>query len=374
MSDRKLRHFDRKQQRELAGCEAKDSERLLGKTKKRKIKENGALGESIDANKSISEIEKRPSTRKGKDVERILFKNKKRKKKMNRASDESTEVFESPSEFEKRFKIQKGMDGECLSAKTKKRRIKEHKTSDQSIGASESPSEFEKGSKILKGRRSEKIYSLESSIHSETLNETDSFIEPEVTANESKTKARKFKKNCKHKKKQLTKVQEINIEEIQRVVDEEKVDEEKVDEISLVGDDCTRGMKKWLIQYKESRPGLKVLQKRIDEFVTAHEERQEQERKEREARAAEDGWTVVVHQKGRKKTTDAETGTAMGSVASAAVMDKMSKKKSKEIALDFYRFQKREAKRNEVMMLQRKFEQDKKRIQQLRAARKFRPS
>ncbi|XP_028549187.1 uncharacterized protein LOC110101953 isoform X3 [Dendrobium catenatum] len=349
---------------------AKDSERLLGKTKKRKIKENAALGESVDAHKSISEIEKRPSTRKGKDVERILFKNKKRKKKMTRASDESTEVFESPSEFEKGCKIQKvGMDGEWLSVKTKKRRIKEHKTSDPSIGACESPSEFEKGSKTLKGRRSEKICSLESSIHSETLNETDSFREPEVTSNELKTKARKFKKNCKHKKKQLTKVQEINIEEIQRVVDAEKVDE-----ISLVGDDCTRGMKKWLIQYKESRPGLKVLQKRIDEFVTAHEERQEQERKEREARAAEDGWTVVVHQKGRKKTTDAETGTVMGSVASAAVMDKMSKKKSKEIALDFYRFQKREAKRNEVMMLQRKFEQDKKRIQQLRAARKFRPS
>ncbi|PKU83663.1 uncharacterized protein LOC110101953 isoform X2 [Dendrobium catenatum] len=369
MSDPKLRHFDRKQKRELAGCEAKDSERLLGKTKKRKIKENAALGESVDAHKSISEIEKRPSTRKGKDVERILFKNKKRKKKMTRASDESTEVFESPSEFEKGCKIQKGMDGEWLSVKTKKRRIKEHKTSDPSIGACESPSEFEKGSKTLKGRRSEKICSLESSIHSETLNETDSFREPEVTSNELKTKARKFKKNCKHKKKQLTKVQEINIEEIQRVVDAEKVDE-----ISLVGDDCTRGMKKWLIQYKESRPGLKVLQKRIDEFVTAHEERQEQERKEREARAAEDGWTVVVHQKGRKKTTDAETGTVMGSVASAAVMDKMSKKKSKEIALDFYRFQKREAKRNEVMMLQRKFEQDKKRIQQLRAARKFRPS
>lgn len=70
-----------------------------------------------------------------------------------------------------------------------------------------------------------------------------------------------------------------------------------------------------------------------------------QERKEREAQAAEGGWTVVVHHKGRKKTTDPESGITVGSVAQAAVLHNMSKKKSK-VAEDFYRFQKREAKRN----------------------------
>nr|CAD1826667.1 unnamed protein product [Ananas comosus var. bracteatus] len=140
-----------------------------------------------------------------------------------------------------------------------------------------------------------------------------------------------------------------------------------------IDEDCSRGMKKWLIEYKQNRPGLKELQQRIDDFITTYEEQQEQERREKEARAAEGGWTVVVHHKGRKKTTDAESGVTVGSVAQAAVMDKIEKKKSKEVALDFYRFQKREAQRNEVMMLRSKFEQDKKRIQQLRAARKFRP-
>lgn len=71
-----------------------------------------------------------------------------------------------------------------------------------------------------------------------------------------------------------------------------------------------------------------------------------QARVEREAQAAEGGWTVVVHHKGRKKTTDAETGIAVGSVAQAAVLDKMGKKKKKDVGLDFYRFQKREAHRN----------------------------
>lgn len=76
-----------------------------------------------------------------------------------------------------------------------------------------------------------------------------------------------------------------------------------------------------------------------------------QERKEKEALAAEDGWTVVVHHKGRKKTTDSETGIAVGSVSQAAVMDNMDKKKNKDVGLDFYRFQKREAKRNGMLIV-----------------------
>lgn len=146
-----------------------------------------------------------------------------------------------------------------------------------------------------------------------------------------------------------------------------------VDQMSSGDEDYSKGMKKWVMQYHQSRPGIKVLQERIDDFITAHETQEEQARKEREAQAAEGGWTVVVHHKGGKKTTEAESGTAVGSVAQAAVLDRMAKKKNKDIGLDFYRFQRREAHRNEIMMLQSKFEQDKKRIQEMRTARKFRP-
>jgi len=71
-----------------------------------------------------------------------------------------------------------------------------------------------------------------------------------------------------------------------------------------------------------------------------------QERKAKEALAAEGGWTVVAHHKGRKKTTDSESGIAVGSVAQAAAENKLAKRKPKEVGLDFYRFQKREAPRN----------------------------
>ncbi|KAF9592860.1 hypothetical protein IFM89_017825 [Coptis chinensis] len=143
--------------------------------------------------------------------------------------------------------------------------------------------------------------------------------------------------------------------------------------ISSVDVDCSKGMRKWITNYYQSRPGLKILQERIDEFIISHEAQKEQARKEKEAEAADGGWTVVGQHKGRKKTTDAESGTTMGSVALAAVLEKMGKKKSNDVGLNFYKFQRKEAQRNEIMMLQSKFEQDKKRIQQLRAARKFRP-
>ncbi|KAK2403803.1 ribosomal RNA-processing protein A [Trifolium repens] len=143
--------------------------------------------------------------------------------------------------------------------------------------------------------------------------------------------------------------------------------------ISSGDDDCLNGIKKWILECQQSRQQLEVLQHQIDDFITAYEEKLEEERKAKEALAAEGGWTVVEHHKGRKKTTDSESGIVVGSVAQAAVENKLARKKPKELGLDLYRIQKREAQRNEIMELQGKFEEDKKRLQHLRAARKFRP-
>ncbi|KAF8048063.1 hypothetical protein N665_2700s0003 [Sinapis alba] len=196
---------------------------------------------------------------------------------------------------------------------------------------------------------------------SETLNTNDG----------TETRNRKSKKSNKKRKMKLTSTKEIETssEKMNKVEEEEDVYE-----VSSGDEDCSRGMKKWVTDYYENRPGLDELQKRIDDFMTAHEERLEQEKQEREAKAAEGGWTVVVHHKGRKKTTDAESGTAVGSVSQAALEDKVAKKKKTEIVgHGFYRFQRRDAQRSELLALQSKFEEDKKRIQQIRAARKFKP-
>ncbi|CAN6439194.1 unnamed protein product [Victoria cruziana] len=86
-----------------------------------------------------------------------------------------------------------------------------------------------------------------------------------------------------------------------------------------------------VIEYHQSRPGLEIMQQKIDDFIFAYEARKEKERKEKEALAAEGGWTVVTHHKGRKKTTDAESGIAVGSVTEAAVLKKLPKRKTKNL-------------------------------------------
>ncbi|XP_021771648.1 uncharacterized protein LOC110735770 isoform X2 [Chenopodium quinoa] len=105
-------------------------------------------------------------------------------------------------------------------------------------------------------------------------------------------------------------------------------------------------MDDWIKEFRGRRSGMKVLQEQIDNYITAHEKREEQAKREREAKLAEEGWTVVVHRKGGKRTTDHDSGVAVGSVAEAAVRDKLAKKKSKDVGLDFYRFQRIEAHRS----------------------------
>ena len=98
---------------------------------------------------------------------------------------------------------------------------------------------------------------------------------------------------------------------------------------------------------------------------------------------------------GRRKTTDAG-GTAVGAVAAAAALtkhskvqargpppgcaaavpaaacDQMSSVQDKGVP-DFYRWQKRENRRTELMELQKSFESDQQRIAELRKARRFKP-
>ncbi|KAI3976970.1 hypothetical protein MKX01_008828 [Papaver californicum] len=73
---------------------------------------------------------------------------------------------------------------------------------------------------------------------------------------------------------------------------------------------------------------------------------QARQEKEKESRDADDGFVVVYHHRGRKKTTDSESGTVLGSVSQAAVLDKMGKKKNKEVGIAYYTFQRRDAQRN----------------------------
>ncbi|XP_011021155.1 PREDICTED: eukaryotic translation initiation factor 5B-like isoform X3 [Populus euphratica] len=278
-----------------------------------------------------------------------------KKKKNKKAND---------SDFSEKDVMIKTEDGDSKvnkSAKKKKRKRKREKGNNADGEDDETKAEGEKKRNTLR-KKKKRIGKPNNAV----VGKFDQLgAESEDGFNELKGKSEKSKKK---KREHDTSKEDENMLE--------KRGETNQDEaccISSGDEDYSKGMKKWLTEYHQSRPGLTVLQQRLDEFIIAHEEKLEQERKEREAQAAEGGWTVVKHHKGRKKTTDSESGITVGSVAPAAVENQMTKKKPKEVGLEFYRFQKREAQRSEIMALRSKFEEDRKRIQQLRAARKFRP-
>eukprot|EP00898_Chlorokybus_atmophyticus_P005998 jgi/Chlat1/639/Chrsp103S01047 len=134
------------------------------------------------------------------------------------------------------------------------------------------------------------------------------------------------------------------------------------------------GLKGWVAAFRAKRPPHAVLQQQVDAFMTAYDAAEQKESEERLRKAMsvdEEGWTLVAGRKGRKKSMDG-SGTVVGAVSATAAALKSNDKKEKRL-LDFYRFQQREARRNELLTMRQKFEEDKRKIAKLKAARKFKP-
>mmetsp|Transcript_26586 Transcript_26586/g.36714 ORF Transcript_26586/g.36714 Transcript_26586/m.36714 type:complete len:261 (-) Transcript_26586:3-785(-) len=131
------------------------------------------------------------------------------------------------------------------------------------------------------------------------------------------------------------------------------------------------GIKKWIAEHVAMRPGNDILRKQVDTWMAGWEKEQERQKAEAAAEIeAEEGWTVV---KGRKKSVSG-TGVVVGGLAkkkAEAMGTRMGKEKAK--LDDFYRFQRREKNRSELLVLREKFEEDKKKVAKLKAARKFKP-
>lgn len=134
-----------------------------------------------------------------------------------------------------------------------------------------------------------------------------------------------------------------------------------------------RGLKAWVQRHKAQRPGTAALQKQLDDWVAHWEEEEAARQREREAAMAGDGWTVVVRSKGRKRAREAAgVSTVSGGIAQAAAQAAAEGSKGKPYE-DFYRFQQRDKRRNELVDLRTRFQEDRKRIAELRASRNFKP-
>ncbi|KAL3876926.1 hypothetical protein ACJMK2_034707 [Sinanodonta woodiana] len=129
------------------------------------------------------------------------------------------------------------------------------------------------------------------------------------------------------------------------------------------------GLNKWCKEYEENVVDVKEMQTEIDSFMAKFDQKQEEElrkAKESEGVPDEEGW-VTVTRLGKKK------GIPRTEAFDKKGKEKERKKRKERELLNFYTFQNRENKRDEIAKLRQKFEEDKQRIVLMRASRKFRP-
>ncbi|KAF9417472.1 Ribosomal RNA-processing protein 7, partial [Podila epigama] len=133
----------------------------------------------------------------------------------------------------------------------------------------------------------------------------------------------------------------------------------------------TLGLFKWLQDYHNQRPAADALQIKVDDYMEKFERSEYEAQKaalERLNVMDEDGFTLVTSAGSKGANTD-------GKITIRAIKTqeaKTIKPKKKELQ-DFYRFQMREAKRDKLVDLRRKFEEDKLRIEALKVNRRFKP-
>ncbi|TPX36253.1 hypothetical protein SmJEL517_g01465 [Synchytrium microbalum] len=132
------------------------------------------------------------------------------------------------------------------------------------------------------------------------------------------------------------------------------------------------GIPKWQAEQSILYPPLPDLLSRVTHelaiFEQAEKDAREAARNKRNVPDA-DGFITVTRASKRKTATDGSGATV---TAAKAEEVKNLKPKKREL-LDFYRFQIKEKKMNQLTELRKKFEQDKERITALKNTRKFKP-
>ncbi|KAI0211271.1 Ribosomal RNA-processing-like protein 7A [Lamellibrachia satsuma] len=129
------------------------------------------------------------------------------------------------------------------------------------------------------------------------------------------------------------------------------------------------GIAKWCKDYRQRCPQLEVLQKEIDDYMAVFDSKVEKEKetaREAEGVPDEEGW-VTVTRYGKSK------GVPRTEAHEKRLSKKEKKKRTEKELLNFYSFQMRETKREHIAQLRQKFEEDKQRVAEMKAARKFRP-
>ncbi|XP_021570752.1 ribosomal RNA-processing protein 7 homolog A isoform X2 [Carlito syrichta] len=129
------------------------------------------------------------------------------------------------------------------------------------------------------------------------------------------------------------------------------------------------GVHKWISDYADSVPDPEALRLEVDSFMEAYDQKiaeEEAKAKEEEGVPDDEGWVKVTRRSRRPVLPRTEA-------ASLRVLEREKQKRARKELLNFYAWQHRETKMEHLAQLRKKFEEDKQRIELMRAQRKFRP-
>ncbi|KAG3158085.1 hypothetical protein PC128_g21564 [Phytophthora cactorum] len=138
----------------------------------------------------------------------------------------------------------------------------------------------------------------------------------------------------------------------------------QVDDLETPAPSKPCGLQAYAAEYRRNRPGLSVIKEMADRYMASFDEMEAEDLRRREelkSQVDDDGFQTVVNTKKR------------GIVQTEEVLARPAKKqKSKELD-NFYRFQMREKKRDQLKTLRERFEEDRQLVEKMKKANKFRP-
>ncbi|XP_029167970.1 ribosomal RNA-processing protein 7 homolog A [Nylanderia fulva] len=132
---------------------------------------------------------------------------------------------------------------------------------------------------------------------------------------------------------------------------------------------CRTGLRKWCKEYNDSLCDEQKTKKEIEEYLTLYDKQIEDRiAKEQNVEEDDEGWVTISGGKKRGQFAPSRKESTIGKV-----QQKEEQRKKKKQLLNFYTFQIREEKKQNIVELRKKFELDKKRLQELKLKRTFKP-
>uniref|UniRef100_A0A182JYV6 RRM domain-containing protein n=1 Tax=Anopheles christyi TaxID=43041 RepID=A0A182JYV6_9DIPT len=126
------------------------------------------------------------------------------------------------------------------------------------------------------------------------------------------------------------------------------------------------GVAKWTNAYQERIPNPAILQQEIDQYMESYDKKIEDQKAEQSNNAVDDDGWVTVSKKNSGVFAQKQT-----------VVKKLEKKldedRSTKELRNFYTFQIRESKKDDIISLRKKYDRDLKKMEQIKKAKRFKP-